>query len=151
MKYLLAFFISFVIYSCSKPDVCNTSTTWNAQCVFYTLDSKSADSVITLDSIDVKGLGISAFLYDTALVKKSIALPLDISTDTSRYIFGRYSTFDTLTIAHQTEPFYISKACGYGYKQTLLSVSSTKHLIQSVVVKSISIEKDAKENIKIYY
>lgn len=151
MKHLLAFFISFVIYSCSKPDVCNTSTTWNAQCIFYTVSSKSADSLITLDSIDVKGLGISTFLYDTALAKKSIALPLDISSDTSRYIYGRYSTFDTLTIAHQTEPFYISKACGYGYKQTLLSVSSTKHLIQSVVINEISIENDAKENIKIYY
>jgi hypothetical protein len=131
--------------------VCNTSTTWNAQCVFYTLDSKSADSLIALDSIDVKGLTVSAYLYDTALAKKSVALPLDISTDTSRYVFGRHSTFDTLTITHQTAPVYISKACGYGYKQTLLSVSSTNHLIQSVAVKSTSIEKDAKENIKIYY
>ncbi len=151
MKYICILFISFVIYSCSKPDVCNTSTTWNAQCVFYTLDSKSADSLIALDSIDVKGLTISTFLYDTALAKKSVALPLDISTDTSRYVLGRKKTFDTLTIAYRTEPTFISKACGYGYKQELLSITSTHHLIKSVAVTSASIEKNATENIKIYY
>ncbi len=151
MKYVFVFFISIVIFSCSKPDVCNTSTSWNAQCVFYAVSSKSADSLITADSIDVKGLNMSAFLFDTALAKKSLALPLDISTDTSRYVFGRHSTFDTLTIAHQTAPVYISKACGYGYKQTLLNVSSTHHLIKSVAFTSASIEKDATENIKIYY
>lgn len=131
--------------------MCNTSTTWNAKCVFYAVSSTSTDSLITLDSIDVKGFNLTAFLYDTALAQKSLSLPLDISTDTTRYVLGRKKTFDTLTIVYRTEPTFISKACGYGYKQELLSVSSTHHLIKSVTLTSATIEKDASENIKIYY
>lgn len=152
MKYVFFFFISFLIYSCTKPDVCNTSTSWNGQFVFYTTSSLMADSAIGVDSIHINAVNNSVFLYtDTTLKRKSVSLPLDISTDTSRYVFGRHAFSDTLTIAHQSVPVYISKACGYGYKQTLLGVSCTNHLIKSVAIKSTSIEKDATENIKIYY
>jgi len=149
MKFFLSVIIGLILFSCA-PDVCNTSTYWDAKVNFYTLSSKSADSTIALDTLDVWGVD-KGYLYDTALNYKGVSLPLQLSKDTTRYVLAKKMIYDTLTLVHTNVPVYISKACGYGTKQTLQAVWSTNHLIKSVVVKNNSIEKNVSENIKIYY
>ena len=149
MKIIFSAIVALFLFSCA-PDVCNTSTYWNAKVNFYTLSSKSADSIISIDTIDVWGVG-TGLLHDTALKATGVSIPLQISYDTTRFVFARKAVNDTLTMVHSNEPVYISKACGYGTKQTLEKVFVTKHSVKSVTLKNTSIEKNASENIKLYY
>ncbi len=151
MKFFSALSILlFSLFFACAPDVCNQSTTHKAKIKFYSYGS-NPETVYSLDTISVWGLGETVEIYTKKANKDTINLPLRLTNDSSLFVIVSSSVKDTLTIKHTTAHFYISQACGYGYKQDITGIECTKHIVDSVAISNSSLEQNVKENIKLYY
>lgn len=100
-----------LLFSCEDPE-CDESLRNDAGFAFVTIqDSIATDSVV--DTISVFGLSRDSLLYDSSANQSAIYLPLDPSSDQSRFVIQIDSIADTLQINYIREERFISHACGF--------------------------------------
>ncbi len=113
IKKSLFFLITILLsisYSCEKDDVCLGPTTPKMIIRFYDY-SQTSDIKPTAD-LTVIALPVQDTIYKQEATD-SIALPLDINNNSTKYIFIENNNPDTLQISYDLHPFFVSKACGY--------------------------------------
>lgn len=124
------------------------------------LYSSYSGSAITLDSLEVRGIGApnDSLLVDPSSRVNSIYMPFRADYESVSWVFSIKmrdydypELYDTLTFSYQTIPYFASADCGAMYIYRVTSYSVTHHLIDSVVVTDSLFTNVDREQIKIYY
>ena len=115
---------------------------------------------IIIDSISVYGLDApeKSMILDSAKNVKEVYLPFRIDEPSTTFILDYhqksiedYRLNDTITFSYDIIPFFVSKECGAIYKYKIEEISTTKHLIDSVMCPLGIIDNVASENLRIYF
>ncbi len=134
--------------SCT-PESCYQETVSQVKAGFY---KTGTGENISADSITIHGLEMAA----SPLVKntknlKGVAFPLDPSGESCSLVFIINGINDTVTFHYTSFPHLISKECGYTIYNTLHSYTSTRHLIDTILIRNRNIRMPYEENIRIFF
>ena len=125
-------------------------------------DGRPAEQAISLDSLDIGGVGAPA---DSLLVSSgertgSLYLPFRYNTPrTSFFIRYNYKAQgldkpvfnDTITFTYDSEPYFASEECGAMYRYRVRQVVYTRHVIDSVAVSDSVVTNIERERFKVYF
>lgn len=141
------------ILSCSSEADCSMETRGMMECKLYALDSRTGTvSNDTLDSLTVTAYGTDSVIINRQANVTSLSLPLRYTTDSTVFIF-QYTTRrrDTLTVYQTNTPYFLSMDCGYQMKQTINSVTHTRHSLDSIYIANNEANIYGTENLKLFY
>lgn len=127
---------------------------------FYS--SEAVPQAISLDSVSIYGVGVpgDSVLHDSVRGLSQTYLPFLIGEGlkTTRYVIrylqqplGRYGVTDTITFSYNSQPEFVSSACGVVYYFEDVDITTTHMLIDSVTCPKGIITNEAIENIRIYF
>ena len=154
----ISIFAIILFASCTSANN-NCYETFDIQAVvnFYKITGTRIDA-LSIDSINVKGVGTDSILYKNRRSVNSIKLPLKKSLEKSdtqcafEIIFNDVT--DIVTINYTNKPYYVSLECGCEILPVIESITTTRNFIDSVEI----VDKEVKllnpknaENIKIYH
>lgn len=141
-----------IAISCSEEADCSMAARAMVQCYIYTLDEEQTVVNDTLDSLTVTAYGTDSVIINNQKKVHDISLPLQYTTDSTKLVF-RYSKTqtDTVIIRHTNTPYFLSMDCGFQMKQSITSVQSSYHRLDSFYVSSYEADINGKENIKLFY
>ena len=113
---------------------------------------------LSLDSVSIFGLGAprDSLLADSASGLTEVYLPFRNDAPTTTFVF-RYDGLhgamapDTVTFRYNTQPWFVSEACGVIYRYHIEGIDHTRHLIDSVVCPEGVITNAPGRNINIYF
>lgn len=120
----------------------------------------STGSAITLDSVQITGLGMSDDdpLSAAGTSISTIYLPMRSTEQSTTWIFSYKWSYldypqlcDTLSFDYTSTPYFASNDCGVIYKYLITHFSYTTHLIDSVALSDSLITNVDKEQIQIYF
>lgn len=124
------------------------------------LYSSSTQSPISVDSLEVRGLGApsDSLLVSPGRATRSIYMPFRANYESVSWVFSIRTKaldypelFDTITFDYTTIPYFASADCGALYIYRLRSFSYTRHLIDSVAVTDSLFTNVDREQIMIFY
>lgn len=158
---LLLFAIS--LSSCEKDDICTDETTPRLVLEFY--DISNPTNLKNVVNLKITGEG-QAILGSYNAINK-IALPIDITNDTTKYSLILNSTSlsgsneDLLQFNYTRQNVFVSRACGYktifelnaapnGVIKTDAATQDT-FWIQDINILTTNIETENETHIKIYF
>lgn len=115
----------------------------------------STGALASVDSLTVRGLGAPG---DSVLAAgqgvSQLYLPLRSTVQQSQYVFSYKTSLavapDTVTLAYQAVPTFVSRDCGAMFFFDISRVDYTTHRIDSVVVVFPHITNQDRTSIKIY-
>ena len=159
--YFTFFIFQFSFSSCSTSG-CLENQSALPKALFYTASVSESgdvtDRIVSIDSIQVWGVGSPG---DSLLVDgraSSTYLPLRSSASSVSFCFhytqrnlSSSALNDTLTLTYTSNPRFISEECGAMYFYTFTSLSSTRHLIDSVKLTDSLVTNFDKETLRIYF
>ncbi len=124
---------------------------------FY--DTAESDRKVSVDSIEVRGVGVpgDSILFPGTAAASQLYLPFRLDADTTRYVF-RYmqkrlaalDIRDTVTFIYSRQPRFVSSACGVSYVFGIKGIKSTGIIIDSVTCPMHEINSMDTENLHIY-
>ncbi len=117
--------------------------------------NSSTGALATVDSLTVQGLGAPG---DSDLIAgqsvNQLYLPLRSTVQQSQYVLSYKSSLalapDTVTLAYQAVPTFVSRDCGAMFFFDISGVNYTTHRIDSVVVVYPHITNQDRTSIKIF-
>lgn len=144
---------------------CNTSGCTDNQnslplAGFYTTGTLGKPIEITLDSVEIGGVGApgDSLLYGAGTPLQSAYLPLrSTAQTTSFYIHYAQQSLndpalnDTITFGYTSTPYFASEECGAMYHYHIDRMTHTSHLIDSVVITDSLITNTDTERIRIFF
>ncbi len=141
-----------IAVSCSEEADCSMTARPMVQCNIYTLSDGQTVVNDTLDSLTVTAYGTDSVIINNQKQVHDISLPLQYTADSTKLVF-RYSRTrtDTVLIRHENTPYFLSMDCGYQMKQSITSIESSRHLLDSVYITNNEAGIDGRENIKLFY
>lgn len=152
---ILLLFI-LVYASCTTDEQCRKDRYVKMQLGFYHVTYNSTTktrtaTIITIDSITVKGIGVDSILYNNKKTS-SITLPLNKLATESKYEIKFNQITDTVTILHTNMDTYLSLECGCIKTHTIDTVLTTNHFLDSIgiSVHDVNTSTSAQEHIKLY-
>ena len=82
-----------------------------------------------------------------------LSFPLSYTHETDTLIFDYNGgmLYDSLYISHINVPTLVSVDCGMAMFHTITAVSSTHHVIDTLIIKSPEVNYDERENIQVIY
>jgi hypothetical protein len=138
----------FLLLSCT-PQPCIEESVSAVKGSFYITGS---DKVQTADSVTLYGIGVdTVMLYDKSINISKIEMPLNPDEETSSFLLKTNGISDTITFTYTSFPYLVSKECGFTFYHTIESVTSTKNLIDTVLIRYSTITTGDEENIRIFY
>lgn len=139
------------VSACSGDD-CPINNTVMGKMVFYGQDGKTGSLTATLTVSVVRPQGDSVVLNQKAYASE-VVFPLSYVHETDTFVFDYNSgvAYDSLFISHTNTPTLVSVDCGTAMYHTITSVSSTRNLIDTLILKSSEVNYDERENIKVIY
>jgi len=136
--------------SCEKDDICIDATTPKLIIKFYDFDNQSLTKEILLDSVWAVGKNGIEEYKDITL--DSIAIPLNISENTTIYIIENNSVKDTIVFSYSKNDIFVSRSCGYKtIFENLHIESNTINWIKSSIITNLTIENETKAHITIFH
>ena len=141
--------LTLVLYSCT-PQTCfdETESLLKASFYDYKLKTKLAPDTVTMYGLNS---GTNK-IYENALKLEPALIPLNSSADSCVIIIRINGINDTVTFKYTSYPHLISKECGYTFYHNLdTNRIFTKHIIDSIHIKTGLITTLNGENIQIYY
>lgn len=151
LKYILFLFVltAFVL-SCEVDDICvDDVNTPKLIIEFYdanTLETKEVDTL----SVWIEG---KDKLYDSAITD-SIAIPLDLSSNNTKYFLSKSDTLDVFHIYHSNNEVFVSRSCGFKMNFTIQNETTLSHLWTDdfeTTESSQNIENEQEVHVKIYH
>jgi hypothetical protein len=137
-----------ILHSCS-PQPCIEKTVSAVKASFYITGS---DKVQTADSVTLFGIGVdTVMLYDRSTKISKIEMPLNPDSESSSFLLETNGVSDTITFNYTSFPFLVSKECGFTFYHTIESVTSTRNLIDTVLIRYSTVTTGDDENIRIFY
>ena len=148
MLLLLAYLVIPVIQSCT-PESCYENTISQVKAGFYQTGTGAG---ITVDSLSLYGLEMaSSLIHDKSANLTGVNFPLDPSAASCSLVFIINGITDTVTLNYSSFPHLISKECGYSMFHTLESYTSTRNLIDTILISNRNITIPNEENIRIFF
>jgi Family of unknown function (DUF6452) len=136
------------LISCTQ-DSCLEETVAEVKVPMYL---SSTQGIKAPDSLTVYGLNTgSKKIYNSAKSISTANLPLNPSTENCGFVIRINGIFDTLRLKYDSYPHLISKVCGYTYFHTIDSLSFTKNIIDTVIIKNRFVTTLNEENFRILY
>jgi len=108
-------FLSF--YSCQKDDICIDPITPNLIIRFY--DFTNSAQFKAVNNLQIKNIDIDSIYNNNIVSTDSIAIPLNINQDVTKYVLSINSNdqtlinSDTITISYTRKPTFVSRSCGF--------------------------------------
>ncbi len=149
LKYIAPLIVILLtgLVSCSSEG-CYEDTDSN---VIISLKESDDETVISVDSLTVFGLGMeSDSLYKDA-TEANLSLPLYAGSNQSVFVILNGLIFDTITINYTSRYNFISKGCGYNFLHSIESVSFTKNKIDTILIISNSVSPSNEENLRTFF
>jgi len=116
-KIILIFLLFLSFYSCQKDDICIDPITPNLIIRFYDFADNSI--LKTVDNLQIKNIDIDSIYNNNIVSTDSIAIPLNINQDITKYVLSINSNdqalinSDTITISYIRKPTFVSRSCGF--------------------------------------
>lgn len=160
-KLILLFFVSLVINSCTKDDICSEGTPTTPLLIITfknfnnPLFSKSVDN-LTVTTI-VEGDSVHLYRFETT---DSIMIPLNTSADFTDYLFVKEDASDApgntdkINFNYQRESDYINRACSFKAIYTFLSADleiDTENWIDEIIVNKLIVENEDETHVTIFH
>jgi len=154
-QYLVVVFFIIIMFSCTTDEECRKERYVQMNAKFYTQilnasTNKYTTSLLTIDSITVKGVGIDSILYKNSKKISSIFLPLNKFKTESKFSVKFNQVTDTITILHSNVEQYLSLECGCIKVHSIDTVLTTNHYIDSVKIKVRNVNTIQSEHVQIY-
>lgn len=124
---------------------------------FYATDSDGSISQVTVDSLEVIGVGIpsDSALSPAGTAKNRLCLPFRIDADRTQYVFINRrkgaDTRDTVTFDYDRVVRFVNVECGVSYVFHIHDITSQGTLIDSVTCPGGFIDNTNIENLRIYF
>ncbi|MBE0673191.1 MAG: hypothetical protein IH591_00880 [Bacteroidales bacterium] len=145
---LVSLIMTVATLSCA-PESCYEDTTSAAMAGFY---ETGTGINISPDSVTVFGAGsVNDTLWFSQKNIKSVNIYLDPSSPSCSYVFIINGIQDTITFNYSSFPHLISKECGYSMFHTVETCTSTKNIIDTVIIRNRNITIPYEENIRIFF
>jgi len=145
---MLACLIIPLIQSCT-PESCYQDTISQVKAGFYQTGTGAS---IIADTVSLHGLGMDSLLiHNKSSELTGVRFPLDPSATSSVFVFIINGITDTVTFNYSSFPHLISKECGYSMFHTLESYTSTRNLIDTIIIRNRNITIPNEENIRIFF
>ncbi len=156
MKFVLLIFICGLFVSCFDPGDCLISATNLMHIQFKTQRNQHLDTIVTFAYYSIEVSGTDSVLRVRPAVAE-LLLPVDISKDTTTFIFHRINAdssvigTDTLRLGYVRQGKVISPACGaFTYYQNLKILKTNLGSEQIKAFSSSLIKDPTKSDISAY-
>jgi hypothetical protein len=148
-------FVGTGISSCTGEPDCSIAGRPLLRCYIYTYDSENK----TIDRAALIQLTVTAFETDSVIINaqtdvQDISLPLRYTKEITVFVLHYNNSdevTDTITVNHHNTSYFLSLECGYEMKQNVTNVKYTKHLLDSISVRSNNTNVDGQENFQLFY
>lgn len=157
IKTTIILLLSLILVSCVTDEECREDKDVYMQIGVYTKKLNTttklySNSLLTVDSIWVKGLATDSFLYQNKKTLNTIYLPLKkLSTQTDFEVCFNQIT-DTISVFYQNnDRYFLSLECGCVIAHTIDEIVSTNHYIDSIAIINRDITPTNAEHIQIYH
>lgn len=150
-KQIIIFIILITAFlSCEKDDICIDAITPNLIIRFYNDTLPTELKSVELDSIWVINKDkLSAY---KGVTTDSIAIPLDFTKDTTKYIIENNSVKDTIEFSYSRSDVFVSRSCGYKTIFENLQINNnTNNWIKSITINNTTISDEKAAHINIYH
>jgi len=149
MSKLLCLAVS--IAACSSED-CPINNTVAGKMVFY--DQKNRPVVINgILSVSVMRPQGDSVVLNQKSNASELVFPLSYTHETDTFVFDYNGgmVYDTLYISHTNSPTLVSVACGTAMYHSITKAHCTRHMIDTLIIKSAEVNYDERENIQVIY
>jgi len=150
-KQIIIFIILITAFlSCEKDDICIDAITPNLIIRFYNDTLHTELKKVELDSVwAINKNGLSAY---KGVSTDSIAIPLDLTENTTKYIIENNSIKDTIEFSYSRNDVFVSRSCGYKTIFDNLQISNnTNNWIKSITINNTTITDEKAAHINIYH
>jgi len=150
-KKLIIFIILITAFlSCEKDDICIDAITPNLIIRFYNDTLHTELKKVALDSVwAINKNGIDSY---KGITTDSIAIPLDLNKDFTKYIIENNSVKDTIEFTYTRKDIFVSRSCGYKTNFNDLQINSnTNNWIQSITINKSTISDETAAHITIFH
>ncbi len=139
IKELLLLTTFLLLVSCtSDNETCREETRVVLRVGFF---SSVNSALAIVDSVTVVGIPDGTIFYNNSKSLNKVELPLQSSGTATEFAIRFNEKWDTLTVLHTTQPYFISYACGMIYTHQIDTV-----LIRGAVSKSLKINAKSVNN-----
>ena len=159
MKKILFLYILTSLVSCEPDDICseNTQTTPRLVIEFFDIENFEAPKTVPgLFAVGLDDLGNEVTILGEVVNSRSIIeLPLNGSENQTQFkLYSNYDIIDNevegnpdvITIAYETESFYVSRACGYKNNYSIQGFSIEQDIDLWMISTEITINEVTNEN-----
>ena len=159
-------FLLLIIYAfkgCTKDDICppDTATTANLVIAFNDIANPSnTKSVNVLSVITDNDDAVEIISFENT---DEIAIPLNTTSDTTKYLFKRslisssdtINNIDKITFVYQRREDYVNRACGFKVEYFNLEASleneGAENWIQEIIVKRDTVNDENSAHITVLH
>lgn len=148
-KYLILLVIlSFTLINCEKDDICIETTTPKLIIVFYNNDIPATKKAVASLTVSADSLGN---LYENQSID-SIAIPLDLTKNSTFYKFKSGSIIDSINFTYERKDVFVSRSCGFKtIFENLQIASRSANWIKNDTIKNSTIENETATHLTIYH
>ena len=138
------------LLSCEKDDICVEENTPSLIISFYDNDDHEQLKKLTNSYIWVVGMDSLNNYNNNSL--DSIAVPLNLSENATKYIVENNAIKDTIEFNYSRKDTFISRSCGYiTIFENLAIGNNTTHWIKDTEILNATIENETFTHINIYH
>ena len=149
---LLCLFLVVVGFSACSGEDCPINNTVKGKLAFYDERGRavSFSSVLTVSVVRPQG---DSVVLNRKSGTSEVLFPLSYAhtIDTIIFDYSGGAVYDSLYISHISTPTLVSVDCGMAMFHTITSAESTHHMIDTLLLKSSSVDYDERENIQVIY
>ena len=152
MKKCLILFIVFLttLLSCEKDDICVEENTPSLIIRFY--DNDDREQLKQLAKTFIWAVGKDSLSNYSNESLDSIALPLNLSENVTKYVIENNTIKDTIEFKYSRNDIYVSRSCGYKTIFENLTISNNTILwIKDTEILNATIENETFAHINIYH
>ena len=134
------FLLLFLITSCEKDDICleGSANTNRITIGFINSEYQDTTSIILKN---IRGLNKDSIIH-TNIGTNKLRLPLNISSNKTKYVLNYNETEDTLSIKYIAIHQYLNRGCGFISNFIIDKSSENLNNIEGWI-KEVSIDKDS--------
>lgn len=152
MKKHIVLFIGILttFLSCEKDDICIEQTTPNLIIRFY--DHENRERLKELSKTYIWAVGKDSLSDYSNETLDSIAIPLNLSANFTKYVFENNSVKDTIEFNYTRNDIFVSRSCGYKTVFENLTIhNNTIWWIKDTEIINSTIENDTTKHINIFH
>lgn len=123
---------------------------------FYAVEDGEATAVTVLDTITVTAAGTDSVLINKYYSQSEVELPMSYTAETDTLVFQftdslSNTRYDTIYVSKENTQHYESPDCPAAMFHYVTGITSTHHLIDSIVIVKPDIDYNVTENFQIYF